>query len=60
MASKQDEQPVLKGSFNIKGSVQLEAAETKPDVQLKAFAFSQVGSELGSSDVDAKGASPSL
>jgi hypothetical protein len=55
MASKQDEQPVLKGSFNIKGSVQLEAAETKPDVQLKAFAFSQVGSELGSSDVDAKG-----
>jgi hypothetical protein len=55
MARKQDEQKTLKGSFTIKGSVHLEAAESKPDVQLKAFAFSQVGEELGSSDVDAKG-----
>ena len=55
MAAKQDEQQILKGSFNIKGSVQLESAETKPDVRMKAFAFSQVGDQLGSADVDAKG-----
>ena len=48
---------ILKGSFSVKGTVQLESAEaSRPDLTLKAHVFSPVGELLGSSDVDAKGA----
>src|ERR1700752_3482103 len=47
---------ILKGSFSIKGSVQLEgAAESRSGLNLKAYAFSPVGELLGSGDIDTKG-----